>query len=89
MTEQHIFTIRKELRGLKQVEALATLCNAENIASRGVVYDAITPDSFSRENALHRLVVRRAVRLVQSFGCLTDWDIDILLPESLEMAAAA
>ena len=89
MTAHEILQIRKELRGLKEVAAFVTLCGEESIASRQTTYDAITPDTFNAHKTLHRAVVRRAVRFLQSFGSLKDWDVDQLLPESLPAMSAA
>lgn len=89
MTAHEISQIRKELLGLKKVSPLVRVCDDERIASRKTVFDAITAESFNPENALHRLVIRRAVRFLQSFGSLEGWDVDRLLPEALPAMAEA
>jgi len=84
MTQDKIFLIRKELRGLKAINLFVSLCAGESIASRCTVYDALTPARFTLSSTLHRVIVRRAVRyLKEQFGLLTEWDIEEMLPESL------
>lgn len=89
MNQDEIFTIRKELRGLKAVEAVIRICDEESISSRKTTYDALTPEKFNIVNTLHRIIIRRAVRYLQSLGSLLDWDIDEMLPESLPLVAEA
>ena len=89
MTTQEILIIRKELLFHKQVKELVRLCKAESIASNMTVYDAITAKSFDPKNGLHRMIIRRAVRFLQSFGSLEGWDVDRLLPEALPAMAEA
>jgi len=89
MNQDEIFTIRKELRGLKAVETVVRICDDESISSRKTTYDALTPEKFNIENGLHRLIIRRTVIFLQSLGSLRDWDIEEMLPEALPLVAEA
>ena len=81
--KDYVFMIRKELRGLKIVKAFTLICDAEYISSPATTYKAIDPDTFNAQSSQHRQIIRRAIRFLQTQGCLTNWDANEVCPESL------
>lgn len=87
--ESFISQIRKELRGLKVMEAFCTICEAEQLGSRATVYRAVTPTLFIESSLIHRAIIRRAVKFLQTQGACFDWDIETICPALPHTAAAA
>lgn len=65
--------LRKELLGLRLMNALVKVCNEKRVASRATVYIALTHTRYNDDRIAHRAIVQEAIQLALDNGGNVDW----------------
>lgn len=65
LTQDQIKELRFFIKGHGAMQRLVKRCNEKNICSRRTTFDAVTAETYDGENALHRLAVNEAVKMLK------------------------